>query len=118
MFELSDNSFEIIMYSLLTISILALIIIKIKNKITMDNIEDLKSKIKPFEIKIDKDSEKMVPVDKLVEGNILSRNIYDHNNFPIFFKDMVVTEEIKQRLRDEKIGVVWVKLSLFKGFKK
>ncbi|HON57846.1 MAG TPA: hypothetical protein PLJ38_12595 [bacterium] len=110
------NNYDYILYALLALSLIALIFIKIKNKKTEKKILELKNKIKPFEIKIDRDAEKMVAAEKLEEGDIFSRDIYDEHKFKIFYKNMVVTNEIKEELLNKNIGFVLIKTRKFKGF--
>jgi len=113
---IEDEYFTIVLSVICGFCALLLIIIKIKNRNTIKKICELESKIKPFEIKIDKNAEKLKPSELLEEGDILSRDIRDKLNFPMFSKGMVVTNEIKKRIIDNNIGVVWVRIGKFKGF--
>ena len=110
------DSFEIYLIGILAFSLLILIILKIKNRNTAKSIEDLGRQIKPFEIKIDRDAEKMKPADIIEEGDVLSRDIRDENNLTLFHKNMVITAEVKSRIIESQIGFVWVKMKKFKGF--
>jgi len=58
----------------------------------------------------------MKPAETLEEGDILSRDILDCNNFPLFHKNMVVTAELKKTILENSIGFVWIKTKKFKGF--
>jgi len=115
---LEDDFYFIILSVICGISIISLIVLKIKNRATLKNIEELQNKIKPFEIKIDKNAEKLKPAEMLEEGDVLSKDIKDKNNFPLYSSGMVVTEEVKQKIVENNIGFIWVKIHKFKGFTK
>ncbi|HPG31036.1 MAG TPA: hypothetical protein PKY81_13195 [bacterium] len=113
---LEDDFYFIILSVICALSALSLIIIKVKNWLTAKNIKVLNQKIKPFEIKIDKNAEKLKPAEMLEEGDVLTRDIKDKNNFPLYSSGMVVTEEVKKNIIYNNIGFIWVKIHKFKGF--
>ncbi len=108
--------YDYILYIILLASLAALILMKWKNRTTEKKIKELKNSIKPFEIKIDKNAEKMIAVDKLEEGDIFSRDIFDEHKFKLYYKNMVVTIEMRTELINKNIGFVWIKTRKFKGF--
>jgi hypothetical protein len=113
----NDIFFNIIIFLIFS-GIVLLIIVKIKNYNTEKNIKKMDGMIKPFELNIKKDYEKMAAIEKLQDGDILSKTVYDTDNEPMFSSGIVITEKIKERLFENRIPFVWIKNKKFKGFEK